>query len=52
MMALEKRVDVEADRELDRFARRARGGDDDDASGRRLGRHERVMIERKVWISD
>ena len=34
---LEKRLDVEAERELDRLARRARRRDDDDAPGRRLG---------------
>ena len=46
VVPLEEGVDVKADRELDRFACRARGGDDDDASGGRLGRHERVVIER------
>jgi hypothetical protein len=39
-------------RELDRLARRTRGRDDDDASGRRLGGNERVMVEWKVRVAD
>jgi hypothetical protein len=39
-------------RHLDRLARRARGRDDDDASGRRPRRDERVMIEWEIRVAD
>ena len=51
VVLLEKRLDVEPDRELDRLARRARRRDDDDASGRRLGADERVVIG-EVRVAD
>ena len=44
VLPLEKRLDVEPHRELDRLAGGARRRDDDDASRRRLGRDERVVI--------
>jgi hypothetical protein len=37
MLALEQRLEVQAERQLDRLARRARRGDDDDAT-RGMGR--------------
>src|ERR671912_1148832 len=40
MLTLEDGLDVKSERQLDRFARRARGRDDDDAAGRRLGGDE------------
>ena len=42
--AFEKRVEVQADREFDRFARRARRRDDDDAPSGRLGRDKGVAV--------
>jgi hypothetical protein len=52
VLALEQRVDVQVHRHLDRLARRARGRDDDDASGRGSRSDERVMIEWKVRVAD
>ncbi len=50
VMLLEERLDVEAERQLDRLARRARRRDDDDAPGRRLGANERVVIGREPVV--
>ena len=51
VVPLEKRLDVELHRELDRLARGARRRDDDDAAGRRLGRDERVVVG-EVRVAD
>ena len=51
VVLLEVRLDVEADRELDRLAGGARRRDDDHAPGRRLGRDERVVVGREVLVS-
>ena len=42
--AFEERVEVQANREFDRFAGRARRRDDDDAPGGRLGRDKGVAV--------
>jgi len=47
MFALEERLDVEPERDLDRLARGSRRRDDDDAPGRRLRRDERSVVGRK-----
>jgi hypothetical protein len=43
MLALEQGVEVQAQRELDRFARRARGRDHDDPAARMRGRGGRLQ---------
>jgi hypothetical protein len=51
MLAPEERLDVEAEREFDRLARRACRRDDDDAPcGAR--RDERVVVGREVRVAD
>src|SRR6185503_8147346 len=50
VFALEERLQVQTDRDLDRLARRTRGRNDDDAPRRRLGRNERVVIRRKPVV--
>ena len=42
--AFEKRIEVQADGQFDRLARRARRRDDDDAPGGRLGRDKGVAV--------
>ena len=51
VVLLEKGLDVETERELDRLARGARRRDDDDAAGRWLGRDEGFVIG-EVRIAD
>ena len=49
--AFEERVEVQADREFDRLARRARRRDDDDAPSGRLGRNKGVAVGGEVTIT-
>ena len=49
--APESRLDVEPERELDRFAGRARWRDDDQAAGRSRT-HERIVVGREIWIAN
>jgi hypothetical protein len=51
VLALEERVEMQANRELDGLARGARGRDDYDAAGRRLRGREGFAIRREVVIA-
>ena len=51
MLALEEGVEVQAQRQLDRFTRGARGRDHDDPSARMRGVSEGIGIRRKVMIA-
>ena len=50
MFAFEQGVDVEAKRQLDRFASGARRRDDDDASRGWFGSDKRLVIGRKAPV--
>jgi len=52
MLAFEERVDVQAERDLDRLTRRARRGDDDHAAGWRVRSDERAVIGRERAVLD
>jgi hypothetical protein len=47
----QRRFEVQRERKLNRFARGARGGDDDEAA-RRAGSDERVVIGREIRIAN
>ena len=49
---LEQRVDVQAQGQLDRLARGPRWRNDDDATGRRLGRYESGVVRREGAVVD
>ena len=51
MFSLEQRLELEAERELDRFASGTCRSDDDDATGRRLGCEKCLGIEREGMVA-
>jgi len=51
VLSLEQRVDVQAERQLDRLARRTGRGDDDHPPGRGLGGEEGLGIGRKKVVA-